>query len=59
MREAARALARLGGKARMASMTPEERSENARRAIVARWEKYRKAHTLDDSESDGEKHDTK
>jgi hypothetical protein len=28
-----------GGKARAAKMTPEERSESARRAAVARWSK--------------------
>ena len=42
---AAVALGRKGGKkggpARAASMTAEERSESARRAVVARWERYR------------------
>jgi hypothetical protein len=28
-----------GGKARAASMTPEERSESARKAVQARWER--------------------
>jgi hypothetical protein len=32
-------VARLGGEARRDSMTPEERSEQARRAVEARWEK--------------------
>lgn len=32
---------RKGGKARMAALTPEERSENARRAARARWAKER------------------
>lgn len=30
-----------GGPARAASMTPEERSESARKAVLARWEKAR------------------
>lgn len=30
---------RKGGKARMAALTPEERSQNARRAARARWAK--------------------
>jgi hypothetical protein len=42
---AAVALGRKGGKkggpARAASMTAEERSESARRAVAARWERYR------------------
>jgi len=32
-----------GGKARMAALTPQERQELARKAIQARWERYRKA----------------
>lgn len=32
-----RELARLGGLARAKSMTPEERSEIARKAVAARW----------------------
>ena len=32
-----------GGKARAAKMTPEERSESARKAAKARWDKKRKA----------------
>lgn len=39
------ALGRKGGKkggpARAAAMTPEERSESARKAVTARWEKER------------------
>lgn len=31
-----------GGHARAAKMTPEERSESARRAVQARWEKARR-----------------
>ncbi len=31
-----------GGKARAAKMTPEERSESARKAAKARWEKKRR-----------------
>jgi hypothetical protein len=42
---AAVALGRKGGKkggpARAASMTAEERSESARKAVAARWERYR------------------
>jgi hypothetical protein len=38
------ALGRKGGKkggpARAAKMTPEQRSESARKAVQARWEKY-------------------
>jgi hypothetical protein len=33
----------IGGHARAASMTAEERSESARKAVLARWEKARKA----------------
>jgi hypothetical protein len=40
------ALGRKGGKkggpARAAKMTPEERTESARKAVLARWERYRK-----------------
>ena len=32
----------LGGKASAANLTPQERSEKARKAVKARWEKYRK-----------------
>jgi hypothetical protein len=43
--EAARLLGKLGGakggKARAAKMTPEERSESARKAAKARWAKKR------------------
>jgi hypothetical protein len=46
---AAVALGRKGGKkggpARAASMTAEERSESARRAVAARWERYREKST--------------
>jgi len=42
---AAVALGRMGGKkgghARAAAMTPEERSEAARKAVMARWAKVR------------------
>ncbi len=37
--KAAQALGRKGGKARAAKMTPEERSEIARKAAQKRWEK--------------------
>jgi hypothetical protein len=33
------AIGRLGGIAHAAKLTPEQRSENARRAVVARWAK--------------------
>jgi hypothetical protein len=36
------ALGRKGGKARIEKMTPERRSEIARKAVLARWAKYRK-----------------
>lgn len=43
---AAVALGRLGGKkggqARAANMTPEERSESARKAVQARWAKVKR-----------------
>ncbi len=45
LRELARILGRRGGKkggkARAANMTPEERSEAARKAVKARWAKKR------------------
>jgi hypothetical protein len=45
LRELARILGRRGGlkggKARAAKMTPEERSESARKAVQARWAKKR------------------
>jgi hypothetical protein len=44
--DAARALARRGaskgGRARWATLTPEQRSEAMRRAVRARWDKKRK-----------------
>jgi hypothetical protein len=33
---------KVGGPARAASMTPEERSESARNAVKARWAAYKK-----------------
>jgi hypothetical protein len=36
------ALGKKGGKARAERMSPEERSESARKAVVARWEKVKK-----------------
>jgi hypothetical protein len=44
------ALAREGGLARARSMTPEARQESARKAVKARWAKYRRENGLD---SDG------
>jgi len=35
------ALGRKGGKARLQKMTPEERREIARKAVMARWAKVR------------------
>ncbi len=40
---AASRLGRLGGKASAAALTPKQRSEKARRAVLARWAKRRKA----------------
>jgi hypothetical protein len=34
--------ARKGGKARAKKLTPEQRTESARKAVEARWEKQRK-----------------
>jgi hypothetical protein len=42
-REFGRQGGKKGGKARMAGLTPRERQELARKAIAARWERYRKA----------------
>ena len=39
MREHLSAIQSEGGKARWAGLTPEERSEQARKAVVARWAK--------------------
>jgi len=36
------ALGRKGGKARLQKMTPEQRSELARKAVSARWAKAKK-----------------
>ena len=36
------ALGRKGGKARIQKMTPEQRSDIARKAVLARWAKHRK-----------------
>jgi hypothetical protein len=35
---------KIGGPARAASMTAEERSESARKAVLARWAKVKKQH---------------
>ena len=34
---------KIGGKARAAKLTAEERSESARKAVKARWAKHRKS----------------
>jgi hypothetical protein len=34
---------KVGGKARAANMTPEQRTESARNAVLARWAKAKKA----------------
>jgi hypothetical protein len=51
--KAAQELGRLGGskggKARAANMTPEERSEAARKAVNARWEKWRRERQQEES----------
>jgi hypothetical protein len=36
------ALGKKGGKARIHKMTPEQRREIARKAVLARWAKHRK-----------------
>jgi len=36
------ALGKKGGKARIQKMTPEQRSEIARKAVLARWAKHKK-----------------
>jgi hypothetical protein len=36
----------LGGHARASNMTPEQRSESARNAVVARWKKAKEAAQL-------------
>ena len=33
---------KLGGPARSSNMTPEQRSESARNAVIARWAKHKK-----------------
>jgi hypothetical protein len=40
---AAVALGRKGGKARLRTMTPEERSEAAKKAVEARWKKAKES----------------
>ena len=35
------AAGRAGGKSRASKLTPEQRSESARKAIVERWRRYR------------------
>jgi len=42
MREAGRIFGREGGKARAKNLSPEQRSEIARRAVQARWAKAKK-----------------
>jgi len=44
-KEAAKALGRLGGKARAKRMTPEQRSAEAKRAAEARWKTKQKGET--------------
>jgi hypothetical protein len=43
LREHLSAIQSEGGKARWAGLTPEERSEQARKAVVARWAKKKAA----------------
>jgi hypothetical protein len=38
----AKQFAAMGGRARAAAMTPDERSKASRKAVLARWAKYRK-----------------
>jgi len=42
MREAGKFFGREGGKARAKNLSPEQRSEGARRAVQARWAKAKK-----------------
>lgn len=44
--ELAKLGARKGGLARAASLSPRKRSEAARKAVNARWERYRKSRTV-------------
>jgi len=39
------ALGQKGGKARLQKLTPERRSEIARKAVLARWAKHNKKNT--------------
>ncbi len=41
-------IGRLGGYARAARMSPEERSEAARKAVRERWRKYREAQAAEE-----------
>jgi len=50
--EAARIMASMGGRARMARLTPEQRSEHARMMIAARWRKYRENRHIIGGESE-------
>lgn len=43
VKEFLRKIGRKGGKASRAALTPEQRSEQARRAIKARWAKAKEA----------------
>jgi hypothetical protein len=42
-----RARASAGGKASAARLTENERSQRARKAVQARWKRYRRDHTYD------------
>jgi general stress protein YciG len=42
LKEAARVFGREGGKARAKQLSPERRSEIARKAVQARWDKAKK-----------------
>ncbi len=43
IREVLGALAKLGGKARAAKLSPKQRSESARKAVLARWAKAKRS----------------
>lgn len=42
LRAAMREMGRRGGIASRASLTPEQRKENAKKAVAARWKRFRK-----------------
>jgi general stress protein YciG len=53
LNEYAKQFAASGGRARAAAMSPEERSEAARKAVQARWNKYKKKNMRKPRKSNG------